>query len=236
MRRLLLLFLMLALCAPNIAAKRKKDKSGSIKSQVFTDKKYDFQLTIDEGWKPKVMDNNNSFRLIMVQKNYEIPPDYLDNEDYTQVPRLVVWADTSSAGAFAALDSLFSDSFNSDQKSDMLKEFEILHNSPDRESLIPKGRKTLEIAGEKGIRWVGYSRYMKEVALSASSSAGKRVRGAYGGTIVAVKKGDLLIMFHMMCEWQYYPQVDAQVMAMVQSLSWGDTEAEKDKDKDKDKK
>lgn len=233
MRRLLLLFLMMAICAPNIAARRPKAKSGTIKKNVFTDKKYNFQLKIDEGWKPKVTGDNQNFRLIMVQKNYEIPPDYLDNEDYTQIPRLVVWADTTTMGAFAFLDSLMSDSYKSDQKSDVLREFEILHNTSDREPLIPKGRKTLEIAGEKGVRWVGYSQYMKEVALSASSSAGKRVRGAYGGTIVAVKKGNLLVVFHLMCEWQYYPQVDAEVMAMIQTLSWGDAQAEKDKDKDK---
>ena len=98
------------------------------------------------------------------------------------------------------------------------KEFEILYE-PD---LIPRGEKLVTIGGEKAKLWKGKAKYTKEVATSASSLGGKRVYGAYGGSIVGIKKGDTIILFHMMCEWQYFQAVLAEAMAFIDSLTWVD--------------
>ncbi|HOP06882.1 MAG TPA: hypothetical protein PLF13_06275 [candidate division Zixibacteria bacterium] len=225
MRRLVLVLLLLTLCLPSAFARRKKAKAGTVDKLTFVDDKYQFSLKLLDNWKYKIGDEEENVRLTLVQKNYQIPPDYMDAEDYTQVPRIVVWSGETNLSPTAFVDSLLSDSYDSDQKDDIYKEFELINESSAgsgtyREELVPKGKKTFELDGQQALLWKGYVKYMKEVALSASSTGGKRVRGAYGGSIVAVKKGQNIVLFHVICEWQYYPQIESEMMEMVSSLKW----------------
>lgn len=232
MKRLLIIALTLLVCVPAGFARRKKAKAGEIKDNVYIDKDYDFQMPLIEGWKTKTGNRENHFRLYLIQKNYEVPSDYQDAPDYTQVPRIVVWADTTTLGAAAFIDSLSSNTFKSDQKKEIFKEFELLNevsagSGTYRDPVVQKGRKTIKIDGAKGLRYSGRATYMKEVALSASSvGSGKRVRGAYGGTVVALKQGDVIVVFHMMCEWNFYDGIDAMMMNMVDSLTWAGSDDE----------
>ena len=229
MKRLLIIVLMLVVCAPTGFARRKKVKAGAVDNLIYTDKDYGFQMPVIEDWKIKIGAQKNNFRLIMVQKNYEIPADYIDAPDYTQVPRIVVWVDTTTLGAAAFIDSLVSQTFKSKQKKEIFKEFDLLNDASVgsgtyRDPLVQKSRKTIKVDGSKGVRWSGRATYMKEVALSASSTgSGKRVRGAYGGTVVALKKGDMIVVFHLMSEWGYYKGIDQMMMNMVSGLQWADT-------------
>ncbi len=234
MRKTLLVLLALTLCVSVSHAKRKSDKAGKVTDQVFTDKQYDFSFSINKEWKHSIKANKLNYRIILTQKNYEIPPDYMDAPDYTQIPKLVVWVDTTSYSASAFIDSLVSEKYKSDQKKDIFREFDVLNPSSAssgtyRENLISKGKRTFSLADEKAIRWTGSVAYMKEVALSASSKSGKRVRGAYGGTIVGVKHGDMIILFHMICEWVYHPQIESEIMAMINSLKWVEPGESKEK-------
>lgn len=231
MRRLVIVGIILLMAFPSVFAARKKDKSGKVTDGVYTDKKYDFQFTINDGWKYKTQKNKNNYRLVLTQKNYQIPSYYMQAEDYTLVPRLVVWGGETDMSPAAFVDSLLSDSYNSDQKKDLYKEFELIAEGASssgtyREKLVPRGKKTIELGGEKGFFWKGNVKYMKEVALSASSSGGKRVNGAYGGGIVAVKNDKMIVVFHFICEWVYYQQVEAEVLEMIHTLKWGDPGAE----------
>ncbi|MDH3891982.1 MAG: hypothetical protein OEV49_12950 [candidate division Zixibacteria bacterium] len=232
MKRLVIVALLLLVCVPQGFARRKKAKAGKIENGVFTDKEYGFQMTLPENWKTKTGDQKGHFRLTLVQKNYEVPPDYQDAPDYTQVPRIVVWADTTTLGAAAFIDSLVSNTFKSDQKKEVFKEFDLLNEASAgsgtyRDPVVQKGRKTIKIDGAKGLRYSGRATYMKEVALSASSTGGgKRVRGAYGGTVVALKQGNTVVVFHMMCEWNYYKGIDQMMMNMVNALTWAGSDDE----------
>ena len=232
MKRLLRMALMILVCVPAGFARRKKVKAGTIDNKVYVDNDYGFQMPVTEGWKTKIGSQKDHFRLYLVQKNYEVPPDYMDAPDYTQVPRIVVWADTTTLGAAAFIDSLVSKTFKSKQKKEIFKEFDLLNEASAgsgtyRDPVVQKGRKTIKIDGAKGLRYNGRATYMKEVALSASSTgSGKRVRGAYGGTIVALKQGDVIVIFHMMCEWNYYNGIDEMMMNMVNALEWSKSDDE----------
>ena len=220
MRRLLLIVMALLVCVPIAQAARKKAKAGEVEGQVYDDKQFGFSFKLDPDWKYKINKDDEHNRMILTQANFQVPPQYLDAPDYTKVPRIVVWADTTTLSPFAFLDSLTSTTYNSGQKKEVLSEFEILVDDLEREQLVPRRRETKEIAGEKGFYWTGRAPYVKEVSLSASEAGGKRVRGAYTGTIVGVKKGNVLVMFHMMCEEQYFLDIDAELMAMVGTLTW----------------
>ena len=229
MKRLIAFGLVLALFAPALHARRKKEKAGSVKKMVYTDKKYNFDFTIDDGWKYKIQKNEENFRLVLTQKNYEIPSDYLDAPDFTQVPRIVVYADTSSKDVFSFLDSLTSDTYSSDQKKEILKEFEIINEmaveeGTEREATVTRKRLTVDIGGETAVHWEGQVQYIKYVTTSASALGGKRVYGAYGGGIVVAKKGKTIVLFHVISEWDFFRPIMDEVLAMIKTMDWVEEE------------
>lgn len=230
-RKLLMFALILAMAVPTVEARRGGKRAGKIDDNVYKDNKYDFTLTLTEEWDAKVQRNDDEFRMVMLKERYEIPMDYQDAPDYTQVPRLVLFVhEDVQLGAIAMLDSLLSDSYGSDVKDEMMKEFEILHlGAPgEREDLVTKGRETFEVDGERGILWTGQVRYMKEIQSSASSLGGRRVRGGYGGAIAFVKKDDLLVGFHLITEWEFFQQNLTEAMKVIETLDFKGNDEEKD--------
>ncbi len=224
MRKITIFFLILMICSPIVFARKPKDKAGKVVDRVFTDKKYNFQLTITDLWKYKVNKNKTNFRLVLTKAKYEIPSDYKDAPDYTMIPKINVYADTTSLSVPAFIDSLLSDSFKSKQKKEIYKEFEILSSSGGsgmkKEKIRPRKSRTLEIDGKKGKSWSGQVQYRNEVATSASAAGGKRVYGAYGGTIVGIKKGNQIVLFHVICEWIYFENNTIDAMAVINSLKF----------------
>ncbi|MDZ4722430.1 MAG: hypothetical protein SGI97_00740 [candidate division Zixibacteria bacterium] len=216
MKQMLFAALVLAIACSSAEAGRKKEKAGDLEGRIYQDNSYDFSLTVNENWRSKIGAEKSNFRLILTQTNHNIPPDYLETPDYAQVPRLAIFADTTTLSASAFLDSLLSRSFASKQKSEILKEFDIL-SEPD---VVPKGKKPMTLAGQTAMRWDGQAKYMKEVSLSASSVGGKRINSSYGGSIVAVKKDNTVILFHLICEWPSYEQVSGEAMSIINSLAW----------------
>jgi hypothetical protein len=215
-------------------ARRKKEKAGKVEDMVYTDKKYDFKLTIDKGWKYKIMANKEYFRMVLTQKNYEIPPNYLDNSEYTQVPRLVVFADTADMDVLVFMDSLVSETFSSDQKKEILKEFEILNEQAveegtEREETVRKKRVTISIAGQKAVRWEGQTQYRKFIPSPSDPGRGERVYGAYGGGVVVVKKDNIIILFHVISEWDFFAPIMNEALGMIKSLQWVEQEKEEGK-------
>ncbi len=227
MKKLVILILVGLMMAPMAEARRKKPKAGVLDGNVYTDKNYGFQLTVHENWKARVNKQDDRVRLTITKKNYAIPNDFMNAPDYTKIPRISVYVDTCSLGAHAFIDSLTSESFKSDQKKDIIKEFEIFQHSEVYDGpVVPKGRSRLEVDGESGLMWKGQVKYKQIVATSASSVGGKLVRSSYGSAIGAVKHGDNIYLFHVMCEWQYVATILAEVEMTIRSLKWGDTPSE----------
>ncbi|HEX2896878.1 MAG TPA: hypothetical protein VHP63_02380 [candidate division Zixibacteria bacterium] len=224
MRRITISILVLLFSISSVLAGRQKDMSGTVENDVYKDKKYNFTLGFSEAWKYTLQKNEDNFRLLLTQRNYDIPPSYINAPDYTQIPRIVLWTDTTSLDAFAFLDSLVSEAWRSEQKKEMLKEFEILSSIPAsgtrREAAIPRGRKPVDIGGEQGILWQAKSKYVKEIELSAGAQAGTRINGAYGGAIVAVKHEGRVLVFHFMSEWDFFDAVLNEVLKIIGSLSF----------------
>lgn len=224
MRKSLILFLIIIICLPAVFARKPKDKAGKVTDNVFTDKKYNFELSLNDLWKYKISKNKSNFRILFIKKKYEIPIDYIDAPDYTMIPRINVYSDTTSLSVPAFIDSLLSDKFKSKQKKEILKEFEILSNrggsGMKKEKILPRRRKTLELDGKKGQIWKGQVQYRNEVATSASSMGGKRVYGAYGGSIIGVKKGNQIVLFHVISEWIYFDNTMRDAMEIIYSLKF----------------
>jgi len=229
MKKMIIVVLLLALAAPNVLARRPKDKAGTLKDNVFTDKKFAFQLTLSDSWKVKVGKNKDNVRLIMLQKTYDIPPIYSEAPDYTMAPRVVLWAGETPWSAFAFVDSLLSETYKSKQKSDMLREFEILESgysegSGSREDVVAKSRKTIKIGEDRAVLWTGQVKYMKQISTSNLSAGGRRVRGEYMGAVVAVKHDDVVLAIHLITEGQYFGGILDELMVAIKGLNWVEEE------------
>ncbi|MEA1981695.1 MAG: hypothetical protein U9N54_12095 [candidate division Zixibacteria bacterium] len=223
MRKLLIILLALILAVPLTFARRPRSKSGEVEKMVFTDKKHDFQITLLEDWKYSIKKNEDDFRIVLTKKNYEIPPDYLDAPDYTMVPRIVLWVGEDKMSPFQFIDSLISDSYDSDNKGEIKKEFEILNDNISeqgnvRNELSTRKKKAMEINDKKAFLWTGQMIYRKDIAESASSVGGKRVNGKYGGAIVVLKDEKQVFAFHLICEWNYFETNLNELMKVVSSF------------------
>jgi len=224
MKKLLISVICLIIEISTIQAGRPHELSGTVENNLYKDKKYNFSLKLNDQWKYTLQKNEENYRLLLTQRNYDIPPDYVNAPDYTLIPRIVLWTDTTSLHPFAFLDSLVSNTWQTEQKKELFKEFEILNpvasSGANRESTIPRGRKSVEIGGEQGVVWQGKSKYMKEVSTSASSLAGVRVYGAYGGAIIAVKHENRIYVFHLMTEWAFFDAVLQQAINIIGTLTF----------------
>lgn len=220
MKKILLGLLIAAMLVPSVDARRKTPKAGKIDDGVFTDEKYNYSLTLSDEWDPRIRKDKEDFRLSMIQRNYGIPTHYLNAEDYTYAPRMVVFVGETKLSANQLVDSLVAYDYDSDMKGEMRKEFDFLNE----QDIIPKGRKPFQIGDLTAYQWTGEAKYMKAVQTSASSAGGKRVNSSYGGALVAVKKdnSDTVIVFHIMAENEFFDIVFAQAMKMINTLEWHD--------------
>ena len=236
MKKYLISFLTLTLTCSVAFGGRQKDLSGAVKDNLFEDKKYSYSLTLNDNWKYTLQKNEDNFRLLLIQRNYDIPQAYVNAPDYTQIPRLVLWSDTTSMHPFAFLDSLVSSNWKSEQKKELMKELEILNVVPAsgmrREPATPRGRKPVDIGGEQGIMWQAKSTYVKEIETSAGALAGTRVNGAYGGAIVAVKHNDRIYVFHLITEWDFFEGILKDALGIIGSMKFGDKAATPEPDND----
>ena len=113
-----------------------------------------------------------------------------------------------------------------------MKEFEIIasdiSSGSRREKFVPRGRKPVKLSGEQAILWQAKSTYVKEVAVTSSGLASKRVYGAYGGAIVVVKKGNRAFVFHLMTEWAYFENNLKEALGIISTFEFsGESKKEK---------
>lgn len=217
--------LLIVIVALPVSAAKKKERTGIVTDQVYTDSEYDFSIKLLENWSYKLRKSGDHFRVVLLQKNYAIPTDYVESPDYTQVPRLTIWADTTSLDVVTFVDSLVSESFKSEQKKDIIKEFDIFNSGSAgsggyRETAIPRKRTPMTLGGDRGIVWNAQMKYTVDVTLSQASRSGKTVHGAYGGAIFGMRKGNTIVLAHLICEWSYFPQIQDEVSTMINSFVW----------------
>jgi hypothetical protein len=219
MKRWLMWGLVVLVAASASFAARKKEAAGVVKDKVYQDSEYGFQFKIHENWSAKVNKADLNSRVVLIQKNWAVPPQYSQAKDYTQIPHLVVYADTSSLSAKAFIDSLLSETYKSKAKKEILKEFEFL-SLPD---IVVKGGRALTVAGQTAFMWNAEYKYVKEIQETASSIAGIRVAGGYSGMMLAIKNGNIIVLYHLMCENNFFNEIAAEVRAMSSddgALSW----------------
>ncbi|PWB67850.1 hypothetical protein C3F09_12720 [candidate division GN15 bacterium] len=219
MKRWMMWGIIVLVVASAAFAARKKEAAGIVKDKVYQDAEYGFQFKVNDNWSAKVGKADLNSRVILIQKNWAVPPQYAAAKDYTYIPHAFVFADTTGLSAAAIIDSLLSPTYKSKLKKEITKEWEFL-DLPNR---VVKNRRTMTIAGQTAVMWQAECRYVKDIAASASSNAGVQVSGAYSGMILAIKNGDTLFLVLLMCESNFLNEVMTEVKGMLMedtSLQW----------------
>ncbi|MBN2227799.1 MAG: hypothetical protein JW763_10605 [candidate division Zixibacteria bacterium] len=222
MKKLIIVCVMVALIC-NVALARKKDKAGSVDDNVFTDSQYGYLLKVSDDWKYSIKKESDNTRLILTQKNYEIPTHFLHAPNYTTVPKVTVVVDTTSLPLKLFVDSLLLDEVNSKQRKDILAEFPLLYGD-----FQLKKRAQMSIGEVEGIRITGQQQYTIQVQRQGSeSNLGDVVTDFYGGSVFFAKLDDEhIIMFHFICEWRYYESLDPVFENLLKGLQFPGGEVE----------
>jgi hypothetical protein len=200
MKKVMILFLVFAMAFSIADARKKKSKAGEIKDGVYTDNKYGFSLDIPDTWDASVKKDDSKVRLILVKKQFDIPNEYRHAPTYTQAPRVTVYVDTTSMPEQMFLDSLLSDQYKSDQKNEMLQDFKLLFGD------VTNIRRTkMKIGDIEGALMTGERRYSINVQRQGiDGDRADLVTNYYAGSLFVVKKGDDVIIFHFICEKNYF--------------------------------
>jgi hypothetical protein len=220
MKRFLVISLVVLMFIPAVFAARKKEMAGTVNENTYTDSKFPVKLTVLPDWTTKVKKAEENIRLVMIQKNWRIPDRYKNSPDYTMIPRLVMFVDTTNLSSTAFMDSILSQSYKSKAKKIIQNDFEFLG----LQNVVQKNKKIMTLAGETASMWQAEAKYVKEISESASSSSGIRVSGAYSGVLWVVKKDNNVVLFELQCEADFYESIVSDVLKIINSLSWAKPE------------
>jgi uncharacterized protein (UPF0297 family) len=202
---------------------RKKDLAGKIENGIYQDDTYGFSLAIPDGWNSAIKKEKDRVRLTLIKKQYDVPQQFQHAPNYTTIPKVTVYADTTSLGLEQFVDSLLSDKYKSKQKNDILSEFKALYGNYNvkKKGKIPVGELT-------GYRISGQTQYTIEVQRSGSESdKADVVTDFWGGSVFFYKDGNNIIMMHFISEWRYFDALEPEFMAMLNGFKMGNQPSEK---------
>jgi hypothetical protein len=224
MRRLFIFFLAFVLSF-NFALARKKEKAGEMKDSVYYDNDYGFSLIVPDDWNSSIKKEKSNVRLILTKKQYDIPTEYTHAPSYTQVPKVTVYADTSSMPLQMFVDSLLSDEYKSKQKNDILQEFSLLFGD-----YIPKKTTKIKIGDVEGILNTGERQYSLQVQKAGyQADRADLVRDFYAGSMFFIKKDNHIIMLHFICERRYFANLEQGFMKLLDGFNLTEDMPEKTK-------
>ena len=215
MKRLVIALLMVGLVFGIADAKKKKAKAGKFDDGVYTDKSYDFSLTISEdAWNISIKKDNSPIRLVLAKKVFDIPIAYMQDPGYTKTPKVTVYVDTTSWSTKMFVDSLLGPAYKSDQKKKVLQNCEILYGD-----YTPKRNSKLQIGDIEGVMISGELKYTKQIP--------DVITDFYGGAVFFAKQGNNLYIFHMICENKYFSTEYEDFVRLLEGLKFPDDKTDK---------
>ncbi len=221
-KRLFISFIILLL-AVNIASARKRSKAGNIEKGTYTDSKYYFSFDINDDWDSSIKKGKKPVRLSLIKKEYDIPMHFSHAPTYTTIPKIVVYADTTSLSVKQFVDSLLDDKYKSSQKKAILNEFKLLFGD------FIKKKSSKKVVGELvGHKISGELKY--SIRVSSAGTGGDEMSGSFGdydvvsdffaGSIYFVKQGNTIVMMHFICESRYFEMLDLDFEEIIKTFKF----------------
>ncbi len=224
-KRLLITFIVLVL-AVNIAGARKTSKAGKIAGGIYTDAKFNFSFSIGDDWNTSVKKGKKPVRITLIKKEYDIPMQFQRSPTYTTIPKITVFADTSSLGLKQFVDSLLDDKYKSSQKKAIMAEFKLLYGD------FTSKKNSKKVIGDLvGHKISGEQKYL--VRVSSAGAGGDEMAGSFGdydvvsdfyaGSVFFAKHGNTIVMMHFICESRYFEMLDLDFEKIIKTFKFGES-------------
>ncbi|SYZ73209.1 exported hypothetical protein [Candidatus Zixiibacteriota bacterium] len=215
MKRFLIALFLVALIF-DLASARKKDLAGSVENATYVDDTYNVSMAIPDGWDCSVKKSKSPVRMILIKKQYDVPIQFQNAPNFTTIPKVVLYIDTTSLTVDQFVDSLLSDQYKSKQKNEVLSQFKSLYGNT-----LVKRRTKQSIGDITGVRIATQLRYTVEVPWAGSQSdRADVVTDFYGGSTFFAKDGNNIIMLQLVCEWRYFDVLEQDFVKMLDGLKF----------------
>lgn len=193
----------------------KKETTGEVKKNVYTDSKFGFQITGLANWKVKSEKEPSLLRVFLTQKNYKISKTSGASQYTTAIPTILILADTTSLSLADVESSLF-------QKGEKLKNIEDYMMKLD---LIPNseylGIGDVSVAGLPARLYTLQQKYKKTVEdiKQRTSPMGSTViiEDFLAGHVLLFKKGNNLYMVQFSCEREFFAPTNEEFQKIIKS-------------------
>ena len=206
----------LVLFLAGAADARKKDLAGEIVNGAYIDDDYGFSLVVPDVWDYSIKKSKSPVRLIMSKKQYDVPIHFQHAPNYTTVPRVTVFIDTTSLTVDQFVDSMLADGFKSKQKNRIFQEFMGMYGN-----FQLKKRSHMSVGGIDGVRISTQLRYTLEVARAGSESdRADVVSDYYGGSLFFAKKGNNIYLVNLVCEWRYFDSIEKEFIEVLNGFKF----------------
>jgi hypothetical protein len=182
----------------------KKEKTGEVKDNTFTDKKFSYQLTFLPNWKVKNEKEPSILRASLTKKNYQVDQRSKVSRSEFNIPTLMIMADTTSLSLEKFKEALFAEDTKKPENKDdyviklefltgseVMKESEILVDS------VPAKILTLRKP---------FERVVKDPTQTHSPLGDLRIINDFLlGYLLFLKLERNIYVIHFSCERQFFP-------------------------------
>ena len=213
----LLSVLIISLFSMGTVWAKKKPKSGEVDGRAFTDSKFDFSITLPEGWKISLKPKKSPLRFVSLKKDYAIPMHFRVAPNYTEIPKIKIYVDTTSLDVRDFVDSLASRTFDSPQKRNIVAVFEILDGRYKR----PRIRRLRLENGLKGRRLSTKLKYTTNVQAPGELTS-TVVTDFLSGQIAFFERDDHVVMIYLVSESLFYKTNAELFEKVLETLSFSE--------------
>ncbi len=218
-KRFLMVFVMFALMAPLVSAK--KEKTIVYKDSTLTDPKFGYTMKVDDNWKVRSLNEPNIERAFIEKKNYSINrlvQTY--GGDYT-IPTVTIYA-TEFNGSLDDFEALLRKSLEEHRSdNEIVSKLGLLMDS----EMVTSGNTAIDSLNAKQIILKrNYKRLLSTDAYGRQSpeqQVDKVINDHEVHEIFAFKKDNVLFIFHAFCEREFYSKENKdEFEAMAASMKF----------------
>ncbi len=216
MKKLLVLAIMLAFVfsgAPHSYAKA--NKTGEVEKNVYTDSKFGFQITGLENWKMKTEKEPSIVRVFLTQRNYKNSTITGASKYTTEIPTILVLADTTSLSLKQVEESLLQKGELLQNRDEFKLKLDMLFNSEYLEinEVMIDSIPAVDYILKQPYKKIGEDIRVKD-PINGSSVI---INDFLAGHILLFKKGEIIFVVQFSCEREFYYPVNSEFQKIIDS-------------------
>jgi hypothetical protein len=194
----------------------KKENTGEVKKNTYTDAKFGFQITSFSNWKVKTQKEPSSLRVVLTQKNYKISENSVSAQSTTAIPTILILADTTSLSLAEVESCLFQKCEKLKNRDDYMLKLDLIPNS---ENLGTGDVNIADLPARMYTLQQKYERVVEDIRELSSSPSGGTViiEDFLAGHVILFKKGNNLYMVQFSCEREFFAPTNEEFQKIIKS-------------------